>query len=282
MHKVVGTALAFAGLIFSIACTTGSPGTPPRYDHVVIAIEENKDASEVAGYPYISSLGAEGTSFTQMYAITHPSQPNYIALFSGSTQGVTDDGLYNLKAPNLSTSLLPKGFTYASYSEGLPADGSTVETSGRYARKHNPAASFTNVAGTTTLKMFSEFPTRFTDLPTVSYVIPDLDDDMHDGATVAAQIATGDTWLQTQLDGYVQWAQLHNSLFILTFDEPEAASAAATTPIATIFVGQHVKQGVTATYVTLYSVLRMLDDMYGLPYLGEEATAPVIPSEIWN
>jgi hypothetical protein len=211
-----------------------------------------------------------------MYAITHPSQPNYIALFSGSTQGVTDDGLHDLAQPNLYTSLVAKGLTYLGYSEGLPVDGSRLATSGRYARKHNPAASFNNVPDAA-LKMFSEFPAAYGDLPTVSYVIPDLDNDMHDGT-----IATGDTWLQTYLDGYVQWARTHNSLFILTFDEPKASSVVSTTPIATLFVGQHVRQGANAAYLTLYSVLKMLDDMYGLPNLGEETTAPAIPSEIWN
>lgn len=276
MYKVVGIALALGGLVCFISCTTGAPLTPPRYDHVVIAIEENKDASEVRGFTYISSLAVWGTSFTQMYALVHPSQPNYLALFSGSMQGVTDDGTYDLTAPNLYTSLLAKGLTYASYSEGLPYDGCPDATYGRYARKHNPAASFKNVPDQD-IKMFSEYPTAYADLPTVSYVIPDLDNDMHDGT-----IATGDTWLKNNLDGYVQWARTHNSLFILTFDEPDAASAVDTTPIATIFVGQHVRQGASATHVTLYSVLKMLDEMYGLPYLGEDATAPEIPSGIWN
>ena len=146
MFRVVGIALAFCGLTLFISCTTGAPLTPPRYDHVVIAIEENKDASEVQGYPYISSLAAWGTSLTQMYALVHPSQPNYIALFSGSTQGVADDGTYDLTASNLCTSLLSKGLTYLSYSEDLPTgDPRLAPLPGIYARKHNPAASFTNV-----------------------------------------------------------------------------------------------------------------------------------------
>lgn len=66
----------------------------PRPDHVVIVIEENHSYSEIIGSPaapYINSLAAQGALFTQSYAITHPSQPNYLDLFSGFNQGVTND-----------------------------------------------------------------------------------------------------------------------------------------------------------------------------------------------
>ena len=72
-----------------LSCSFAPVPAPPRYDHVVIVIEENHSAAQVMGRPYLSSLAARGTSFTAMYGITHPSQPNYLALFSGSTQGVT-------------------------------------------------------------------------------------------------------------------------------------------------------------------------------------------------
>ena len=66
----------------------------PQPDHVVIVIEENHSYSEIIGSPnapYINSLAAQGAVFTQSYAVTHPSQPNYLDLFSGFNQGVTDD-----------------------------------------------------------------------------------------------------------------------------------------------------------------------------------------------
>ena len=66
----------------------------PRPDHVVVVIEENHGYSQIIGSssaPYINSLAKQGASFTQSFAVTHPSEPNYLALFSGSTQGVTDD-----------------------------------------------------------------------------------------------------------------------------------------------------------------------------------------------
>ena len=106
----------------------------PRPDHVVIVIEENHSYSEIIGSsaaPYINSLAAQGALFTQSYAITHPSQPNYLDIFSGFNQGVTDDSCpHYFSTDNLGLYLLNASLTFAGYSEGLPSVGSTVCTSG--------------------------------------------------------------------------------------------------------------------------------------------------------
>ena len=73
-------------------------------DHIVVVVEENKGYSQIIGgssAPFINSLVAEGTLFTQYHGIMHSSQPNYLALLSGSTQGVTDNGTYQFSAPTL-------------------------------------------------------------------------------------------------------------------------------------------------------------------------------------
>jgi len=78
----------------STATATAARGDVPTPDHVVIVVYENKDAEQVVGSPdapYLTSLSTSGADFTDAHAETHPSQPNYLALFSGSTQGVTDD-----------------------------------------------------------------------------------------------------------------------------------------------------------------------------------------------
>jgi phosphatidylinositol-3-phosphatase len=257
-------------------CSFGPMSPPPRYEHIVIAVEENHSASQVAGSPWLSSLAASGTSFSRMYGITHPSQPNYVALFSGSTQGITDDSLHDVIAPNLAASLIAAGLTFATYSEGLPSVGSRVFTSGRYVRKHNPSASFMNAPDMVNLP-FSSFPSSdFTQLPTVSFVVPNLDNDMHDGT-----VAAGDAWLQANLDGYARWAGAHNSLLVVTFDEPAGSDPVSTTPIATIFAGTSITTGVSSNAASLYSLLRMVEDIYALPYLGAEASAPLITG-IWN
>jgi hypothetical protein len=271
--RLCGPALAIGALL---CCSFDAGPPPPAYDHVVIVIEENHSAAQVMGSPYLSSLAARGASFSAMYGITHPSQPNYLALFSGSTQGVVDDGPHDLSAPNLAGSLLAAGRTFAAYSEGLPSAGFSADAP-PYVRKHNPSASFTNLPGATVNLPFTSFPSAdFSQLPTVSFVIPNLDNDMHDGS-----VAAGDGWLQANLDGYARWAGAHYSLLIVTFDEPAGSDPVSTTPIATILAGTSITRGFASNPATLYSLLRMVDEIYGLPYLGAEASAPQIAG-IWN
>ncbi|HEY3478130.1 MAG TPA: alkaline phosphatase family protein, partial [Streptomyces sp.] len=121
---------------------------------------------------------------------------------------------------------------------------------------------------------FTAFPSDFSQLPTVSWVIPNLCDDMHN-----CSIATGDTWLKSHLDSYVQWAKTHNSLLITTFDEDDSSTSA--NRIATFVNGQPVKAGAYAEHIDHFSVLRTIEDMYGLPYAGAAAQATSI-TDAWN
>jgi hypothetical protein len=247
----------------------------PRPDHVVVVIEENHSYSEIIGSsaaPYINSLAAQGALFTQSYATTHPSQPNYLHLFSGSNQGVTNDSCpHSFSTANLGRYLLDASLTFAGYSEDLPSVGSPVCTSGAYARKHAPWVNFTNIPTTTSLP-FSYFPSDYTTLPIVSFVIPNLNNDMHDGT-----IQQGDTWLQQHLNGYVEWAMTHNSLLIMTFDEDDNSQS---NRITTIFVGQMVVPGQYSESINHFNLLRTLEDMYNLPYAGVSGNYQPI-TDVW-
>jgi len=113
----------------------------PRYDHIVIVVEENHAAAQIIGNksaPFINALAADGALMTQSYAVAHPSQPNYLALFAGDTFGVNSDAcpLALGPAPNLAAELLAAGYSFGGFAEDLPAVGSTVCSAGKYARKH--------------------------------------------------------------------------------------------------------------------------------------------------
>lgn len=179
------TAAGLAGLAILAPMTTANAvAALPRPAHVVVVIEENHSYSQIIGSssaPYINSLAAQGASFTNSHAITHPSEPNYLALFSGSTQGVTDDSCpHTFGAANLGAELISAGLTFTSYSESMPSDGYTGCTSGEYARKHNPWVNFSNVPSASN-RTFAAFSSNYASLPTVSVVVPNLLDDMHDG-----------------------------------------------------------------------------------------------------
>ncbi|MBI5006666.1 MAG: acid phosphatase [Nitrosomonadales bacterium] len=247
----------------------------PRPDHIVIVIEENKSYSQIIGNreaPYINELARRGALFTNSYGITHPSQPNYLALFSGSTRGITSNTCpLELGGPNLASALIEKGLSFASYSESMPKSGYEGCIWGTYMRKHNPIANWKELAAYNL--PFSAFPSDYLKLPTVSFVVPDQRNDMHDGS-----IAQGDAWLKKHIDGYAQWAMTHNSLLIVTFDEDDGSEG---NRIATIMVGQRIRAGKYGQRVDHYGLLRMVEEMYDLPLLNESANAQAI-NGVWR
>ncbi|MCA2319747.1 acid phosphatase [Mycobacterium intracellulare] len=250
----------------------------PQPAHIVIVVEENRSENGIIGNksaPFITSLAANGANMTQSYAETHPSEPNYLALFAGNTFGVTKDlcPINAGAAPNLGSELLAAGHTFVGFAEGLPTVGSPVCTAGKYARKHVPWANFTNVPAANSMP-FSAFPMgNYASLPTVSFVIPNNDNNMHDGS-----IAQADAWLNRQLSGYANWAVANNSLLILTFDEDDNGSH---NQIPTVFYGAHVRPGNYSEQINHYNVLSTVEQMYGLPKTGYAASAAPI-TDIWD
>ena len=182
---------------------------------------------------------------------------------------------------------------------------STDPAQNQYERKHNPVANWqaadapaNNHVPLTANQPFSAFPkdaAGYAALPTVAFVVPNEQNNMHDGS-----IAQGDAWLKTQiLDGYYQWAKTHNSLLIVTFDED--ASNTPSNQITTIFAGPMIQPGnyfetninppdsrtpdgfitPTGTAMTHYNVLRTLTEIYGLAPIGASANTPPI-TDVWR
>jgi acid phosphatase len=274
-------AIAGIGVLAVLSGAAAPAAGLPRPDHVVIVIEENRSPSSVIGNasaPYINSLKDRGAIFTSFYALVHPSQPNYLVIFSGSTQGVTNDSAPPAGAPystpNLAGGLFGAGLSFAGYSEDLPVAGFTGISHEHYERRHNPWVNFSNVPASSNLPL-GDFPSpdRFAALPTISFVIPNLLNDMHQGST-----STGDAWLQAHLDAYVQWAMGHNSLLVLTWDE---SNQVETNNIPTLLVGPMVKPGAYGEALNHLHLLRTLEDLYGLAYAGDSAKVSPI-ADVWK
>ncbi len=277
----------FPALLFAIALTLSAGAAPPAYDHVVIVIEENHSLTQIIGNrttaPYINQLADGGVNFTGLFSISHPSQPNYLELFSGAAQGVTDDSVpagYPFSTPNLGAALLAAGRTFIGYSEDLTEAGdrdtaSTDLVAGGttyklYRRKHNPWANWQDAKPSdgsvptpppnqlpwTTNQPFSAFPTDFTQLPDVSIVAPNEQNDMHDGTVKMA-----DDWLAANLSAYAEWAKTHNSLLVVVWDEDDYASD---NRIPTLFYGANLKPGNNDSTWTLHNLLRTIGEMYGV------------------
>jgi phosphatidylinositol-3-phosphatase len=250
----------------------------PVPDHVLIVVLENKDVGQILGSPdapYLNSLAAGSATFVHAYAETHPSQPNYLALFSGDTQGVTDDSCMTspFSTPSLGGRLLTTGRTFVGYAEGLPAVGYAGCADADYARKHNPWVNFVDVPPAAS-RPLSDLPADYVDLPTVAFLIPNMCHDMHD-----CDVATGDAWLRENIGRYADWALTHNSMLVVTFDE--SASSGQENGIFTVMSGAMVRPGTYDEPVDHYRLLRTITDMYRLPPLGRSAHAGPI-TDAWR
>lgn len=260
----------------TIGLKTGT--LPPAPAHVVIIVEENKQFSDITGNarsaPYLNALMKRAAVFTQSYGVAHPSQPNYLALFAGVTDtngdGCPPAGI-NPLAPNLASELASAHRTFAGYAEDLPAIGSRACWSGQYARKHVPWADFFNVPSAQ-IAPFTALP-KFDALPTVSFIIPNLLNDMH-----SASIARGDRWLRERVGTLIAWADTHDSLVIVTWDESDTSIG---NHIPTLFYGPMVRAGTYSQTVTHYRVLRTIEDFYRLGHAGASAGVPPI-TDVWR
>src|SRR6266568_3733829 len=230
--------------------------------HIVVVTLENEDFSAIVGNPgapYLNQLISEGMLFTNYYGLAHPSQPNYIGLFSGSLQGVTTNVVpseFPASVPTLASALAAKGYTFGGY----------AETTADPERK--PWLDFANSAADA--YNFSAFPTTaagFASLPTVSYVTPNDADNMTPTSDNGGGVAAG-----------AAWAQANNSLLIVTYDENNT-NPAVTYPnhVATIVVGAGVPAGVTNdSPANHYSLLSTIESLYGLTPVGVSAGAPAL------
>jgi hypothetical protein len=226
----------------------------------------------------------------------------------GADDDITDAPFH---LPNLGAQLMARGFTFIGYSESMPSQGYTgyrfaAEPGQTYARKHNPWVDWQaksdahvgeNELPSITNQPFTAFPTDFSNLPTLSFVIPNLADDMHDSVSLAGQDAVphanhdvagrpvdanttiehGDAWLKSNLDTYRQWALTHRSLLLITWDENDNDLGKGNDiPIIVVGDPEVVRPGKNTQYVNHFTILRMLEDMYGLPHAGLSAQAPAI------
>jgi acid phosphatase len=277
------------------------PAHFPVPSHIVIVIDENKGFGDVIGpapkAPFINDLARRGASLN-FFAFHHPSQANYMELFAGDRLGVCADEcpIGPFTAPNLGFALISAGKSFIGFAENLPANGARLGCHDALFRaKHAPWVDFANIPPSAS-KDFTAFPKTnagFASLPVVSLVIPNMIDDMHNGSGIAAQVATGNTWLQTNLSAYATWAETNNSLLIVTWDEDSSTSFEThcptvinTTPpanhIATIIMGEHVIAGQKPPdRYNHHDLLRTILDMYGIAPFAGATTAKDITG-IWK
>jgi phosphatidylinositol-3-phosphatase len=262
------------------AVPAGSTFPVRAFSHVYLLILENKSEADVIGSPdapYLGELIARFGLANDYQGIAHPSQPNYIALFSGATQDVLDDDVHDVSAPNLADQLEAAGRTWRVHAENLPAGGCFTgaestdgpDGAGLYVRKHNPAISFVSISGSAArcanIQPLSTFDPAAADF---TLIVPNMCHVMHD-----CPVADGDAWLR----GFVprildseSWKD--GGVLFITFDE--GADKSRSNEVATLVIAPDVPAGTRSGIAhNHYSLLRTIQTGLGLPCLADSCSA---------
>ena len=276
--KIILLALSASFAAFSASAT---PKTGKYFDRAIFVLFENTNYATAIKQPFFKQLANTGANFTNFFALTHPSQGNYIALTSGDLNGVTGDGTYNLDVENIADLLEAKGLTWKVYAESYPENCFKGSYSGSYARKHNPFISYVNIQKDSlrcsNIVDASQFATDAANgtLPAYVFYVPDENNDGHDTG-----VAYADKWYSKKFGPYISDAAfMENTVLISTFDESAGGSK---NQIYTSIFGPAVKAGDYSTKFTIPSLLRLIEDNWDLGNLGKlDKTATPIEG-IWN
>ena len=269
---------------------------------IIVVVEENHSFDQITGSPeapFLSHLASQGMQLTSFFAITHPSLPNYIAMISGDTQGITSDcGDCNVDAPNLVDELEQAGISWKAYMENLPAPCSDAHRIGAYAKKHDPFMYFASIRNDPA-RCAKVVPAGQLDadlragrLPRFVFITPSLDHDMHGaggGGNDRALIRAGDDWLRAlyeKLAGSSAWRD--DTRLVVTWDEGAGGGArtgcchglATGGHVPAVVVGPRVPAGRDAADYDHYALLRSIEAAFHLRFLGHagDTTAAAIPA----
>lgn len=284
-------------VLVTAACGGGSAGATaptavphsvriPDFTHVVVVVFENEEETSIAGNPdapTFNRLAERYATLTDYDAVAHPSLPNYLALVSGSTHGITSDCTDCIvRARNLADTLEAAGKTWKTYAEDLPYPGFTGDSAGRYAKKHDPFLYFRDVVSSPDRRRrivpFTELARDLARhrLPDFSLLVPNLCDDMHD-----CSVATGDAWLKAHVVPLLHSRALRGGVVFVVFDEGTSGEGGGG-HIEALALGPTVRRGARFTQATNhYGLLRTIEDAWHLPRLGFSRTATPIGG-IWQ
>lgn len=272
---------------------TASPSAPARHtvDHVVIIVMENKAADRILGAddaPYLNSLAKDYALAANYHAITRPSLPNYIALTSGTTAGLTSNcgpaaNSCQADVRTVADETSRSGREWRMYAEGMP-EPCLARNSGQYAVKHNPFMYYPSVTDdrescvnhVVPLDRLDEDLKTAQSLPDYVFITPDMCSDTHD-----CPVRTGDDWLSRQVPRILASPAFtsQNSLLVLTYDEGSGAS----NQVVTVFAGPAARKGFTSdTRFTHYSLLRTIEDVWGLDPLTDNDRNATTMAELLN
>ena len=238
-----------------------SPSAAPS--HVFVIVMENRSYGQVIGNSYTSQLAAQYGVATDYHGVSHPSLPNYLALTSGSTWGIADDGFHALPAGGLGAQLDSAGIEWRAYMEGMT--NGCYRSPYPYALKHNPFAYYGSACPSQVVP-YSQFATDMSGtVPNFVWITPDL---CHDGHDCSNSVA--DSWLsQTVPTILASNAWQDNGVLMITWDEGEDSANS----VLTLVIRPDPLVHNSPRPYDHYSMLATIEDQLLLPRLGLAAQA---------
>lgn len=257
--------LALAVLIGAGGCAGSSLPSIGVPRSVFVIVMENHSYDAALQGDFTAKLAQQVGVAADYHGITHPSVPNYLAMTSGQTWGITDDVYRALPAQDLGDQLTAHHVSWRAYMEGLGAGGCT-DSPPPYDLDHNPFAYYggrcpSNVVPSGDLAGdLAKRATRF------AWIGPDLCHDQHDCST-----SVGDQWLQQtvrMITGSRSWVA--GAVILVTWDEDDGS---ADNRVLTLVIRPGVKHRVSEVRYDHYSLLATIEDIFGLPRLGSASEA---------
>ena len=311
-----------AALVLALAAPAAS-ARQPTFAHTITIVLENRGVADIVGNPHApfinGTLMTQDAYATNLYVTTHNSPTAYYILVSGLTFEKGDGGSWagscataTAACSTDATSLLAQtraaGRIWKVYSEDQETPCQTTFVK-KYWPNHNPAIFFRGLGpspywptGDSSCAQWdvpaSELPTDIANgtLPDLVYLIPSNCHNMHDScAPTSDPIAQGDAWLQRVLagdqvvaGGLAAWAQAHDTLILITFDEATAADKQFCCPYAATGGGGHVPLWVIGPpdkvrgggfhddgFMNLFPLFKQLEENWSYPLLGHAADTDV-------
>jgi len=266
------------------ATTTAPPGPPIAHSRVAVVVLENHGPRDVLRHGWLARAARRGGRAVNAFGETHPSLGNYLALISGSTQGVSDDDVTDgpFTAPTIASQLSHARIRWRAYMNGMPAPCfgrvSSVDETGRYARRHNPFLFFAGIVRSPPhCRQHVVRGARLARdiargrLPRFVWITPDLCQDMHD-----CPVAAGQRWMSRTLPGVLKALGPRGMLFV-TADEGTGGAGGGRIPL--VALGRGVRPGsVVRARVGHRELLATIEDVLGVERLGATRGAPTLRS----
>jgi hypothetical protein len=228
-----------------------------------VIVMENRSYDQAIAGGYTAKLAADYSAATDYHGVSHPSLPNYLAMTSGSTWGITDDGYHPLPAGGIGAQLDAAGITWRAYMEGMGGD--CMVNGNRYALKHNPFPYYGDKCPPQVVP-FTQFDIDMGGaVPRFVWITPDLCNDGHDCSTAVA-----DQWLSQTVPKILAtsaWEQ--NGVLFITWDEGEDSA----NHVLTLVIHSNTITHTSPNPYDHYSLLATIEDRLGLPRLGQAVNA---------